>query len=806
MAEAGRCTPPSFFLVQMHSLSAPEEMHRQALEYARSMGAEMVRDELFWHLVEREKGVYRIPGSCLSNLRSIRDYGLQPLLILDYGNLLYDDGLAPVSEEAVNAFAGYAAHLAGELIGLATCFEVWNEPNTDGFWKPRQDARAYAALLKAVYPAVKRANPNAVVLGGALAGLDEAFLDGVAKADGLQYMDAISVHTYCTPASPEGRGIFDEVRRFSRRVDALAGRHLPVWITEMGWPTQEGGGVSELRQAEMVARSYLLAAAYPEIQALGWYWLGPDGPDRFWAEDRFSLSREDGSSKPGRIAYRTVADLLKSASFERWMIDTPEVKAGLYRRGREWTVALWSADDQLHSVFTRGVESMQRLSGRRTLIEQDYRTIELEIDGEPLLLEYREEPDPMTYGEKAIPRMRFKPVAPGMDFLSRVQYRAGGLARYWMEPRWNERLLSEGPASGPIRFQIAPDAPAGPGRADLFASILHRKILRVQAHTFETGPPLRMLISPRRGPEGQKNIDLRVISVAGPIEGPVACRLEIEGATGGPWPESIKVRKETEDYLIPLKGIASNGSLVRVRVTLTPPGGRSIEAEDLISFTEIPRATQAIRIDGDLSEWDFDPEKCIFLGLPEQFALAGMTWDGPEDASAWVAMQWDSDWLYFAAKVTDDLFSDTASGVDVYKNDGFELYFDTDPEGDAGEDTYSGDDHQWGVCASRSEAVVYRWSQRSGLSEKGEAKIRRTSDGYRIEAKIPADELTPPQGNGRFRGRFEPGMHLGFTVALNDDDTPEGAHPFHQDLQLQWSRKRNAFMNPSAFVDLFLEP
>jgi hypothetical protein len=413
------------------------------------------------------------------------------------------------------------------------------------------------------------------------------------------------------------------------------------------------------------------------------------------------------------------------------------------------------------------------LSGRRTPIEQDYRTIELEIDGEPLLLDYREEPAPMSYSEKPIPRSRFIPVTPGMEFLFRAQYRAGGLAQYWMEPRWNEVLLSEGPASGPIRFRLGPNTPNGPGRADLFSSILHQNKLRIHAYSFEVGPPLRILLSPQRGPGGQWNIDLKVLSVAGAIEGPVKSDIEIDGATGDRWPESIEVTKETENYLIPLRGTAAHGSLVRVRVALTPPGGAPIEAEDLVSFTEIPRATQPIEIDAHLSEWDFDPERCIFLGLREQFALSGMTWDGPEDASARVAMQWDPVWLYFAAKVTDDIFSDTASGVDVYKNDGFELYFDTDHEGDAGEDTYSDDDHQWGVCASKGSAVVYRWSQRSGPSEKGVAKIRRTSDGYRIEAKIPAEELTPPEGKGRFRGRFEAGMHLGFTVALNDDDTPE---------------------------------
>ena len=193
----------------------------------------------------------------------------------------------------------------------------------------------------------------------------------------------------------------------------------------------------------------------------------------------------------------------------------------------------------------------------------------------------------------------------------------------------------------------------------------------------------------------------------------------------------------------------------------------------------------------------------IYLGSKNQYNFPDMQWDGPEDASARVMMAWNPEWLYLAARVQDDVFGDTATGGEVYQNDGFELYFDTDPEGDPLDTTYSADDHQWGVCASQGRAVVYRWSQRTGESDLGRAEIRHTTSGYVLEACIPAGELMPESGEGAFQGRFEPGLHFGFTIALNDDDSPGTTHPFHQDLQLQWSRRRNAFLNPKAFADLF---
>ena len=67
-------------------------------------------------------------------------------------------------------FANYAAAFATHFKGRVQHIVIWNEPNLSGEWGLRPvDAKAYVEMLRAVYPAIKTANPNALVLAGALA-------------------------------------------------------------------------------------------------------------------------------------------------------------------------------------------------------------------------------------------------------------------------------------------------------------------------------------------------------------------------------------------------------------------------------------------------------------------------------------------------------------------------------------------------------------------------------------------------------------------------------------------------------------
>ena len=86
-------------------------------------------------------------------------------------------------------------------------YEIWNEPNISAFWTPKPNPAHYSLLLKAAYPAIKSADPQATVLSGGTApaatnGTNYWPTDWLAEVyanGGGGYFDAVSHHPYCFP-------------------------------------------------------------------------------------------------------------------------------------------------------------------------------------------------------------------------------------------------------------------------------------------------------------------------------------------------------------------------------------------------------------------------------------------------------------------------------------------------------------------------------------------------------------------------------------------------------------------------------
>ena len=129
---------------------------------------------------------------------------------------------------------------------------IWNEPNLAFEWGYQDvDPAGYVELLKAVYNPVKQANPDVIILAGALAptleplgsqhGLDDLlYLEAMYEAGATDYFDALAVHTYGFTEPPEADPT-DTSLNF-RRAELLYeimqrydDADTPVFITESGW-------------------------------------------------------------------------------------------------------------------------------------------------------------------------------------------------------------------------------------------------------------------------------------------------------------------------------------------------------------------------------------------------------------------------------------------------------------------------------------------------------------------------------------------------------------------------------------------
>ena len=198
-------------------------------------------------------------------------------------------------------------------------FEVWNEPNLDGFWE-KADQAAYFELYDVTARAIKAIDPALRVGGPSTAGAAwvPEFLAHV-KQSGSP-VDFVTTHTYGvdggfldekgqqdTKLSPSPDAIVGDVRRVREQIEASAFPGLPLYFTE--WSTS-------YTPRDSVHDSYVSAAYILEklrrtqglVQGMS-YWTYTDlfeepGPPTKPFEGGFGLMNPQGVRKPAWFAYR----------------------------------------------------------------------------------------------------------------------------------------------------------------------------------------------------------------------------------------------------------------------------------------------------------------------------------------------------------------------------------------------------------------------------------------------------------------------------------------------------------------------
>jgi hypothetical protein len=170
-------------------------------------------------------------------------------------------------------------------------WEFYNEPDagpapTGGGWG--EFGTRYAEMLKAVYPAVKAADPEAQVVFGGLAYdsfTDSAFVgpfirdffDNVLDADAGPYFDIMNVHYY--PFSRHRRewtqtdssGLVEKIGVIRSKL-AERGLNKPLFITEIGWHSNNiaSNPSNEDFQARHVVQLFTQSVAVGADVAIWW--------------------------------------------------------------------------------------------------------------------------------------------------------------------------------------------------------------------------------------------------------------------------------------------------------------------------------------------------------------------------------------------------------------------------------------------------------------------------------------------------------------------------------------------------------
>ncbi len=324
------------------------------MEMLAAAGFRWVRMDFTWQATERRKGEYDFRA--YDRLMEALDrQGIRALFILDYGNPLYDQGMAPCSDEGRQAFARWAAAAARHFRNRGILWEMWNEPNIF-FWRPKPDVKQYIQLARAVGQALRQAEPQEMYIGPATSQIDFKFLEACFQAGLLEYWDAVSVHPY-RQKPPET--VAEEYQRLRALIDHYApkGKSIPILSGEWGY-SAVWKNYDEDRQGRYLARQFLTNLACGVPLSI-WYDWHDDGPDPKEPEHHFGTVRFPYHAgrqpvydpKPAYQAAKTLATVLDGFRFaERVPAASPEDYVYIFARDGQRRIVAWTTADKPHDV------------------------------------------------------------------------------------------------------------------------------------------------------------------------------------------------------------------------------------------------------------------------------------------------------------------------------------------------------------------------------------------------------------------------------------------------------------------------
>jgi hypothetical protein len=168
-------------------------------------------------------------------------------------------------------FAKFVSAFASRYRGRINHIIIWNEPNLSYEWGYRPVVpEEYAKILQTVYPRAHAANPDVIVLAGALAptlepegssaGLNDLiYLERMYKAGAAPYFDALAAHAYGLTFPAEEPPTADTLN--FRRVELLyeimsrnEDTNKSVYVTEAGW-NDHPRWVHAVRPAQRIAHT-----------------------------------------------------------------------------------------------------------------------------------------------------------------------------------------------------------------------------------------------------------------------------------------------------------------------------------------------------------------------------------------------------------------------------------------------------------------------------------------------------------------------------------------------------------------------
>jgi hypothetical protein len=364
------------------------------------LGVGSFRDDVPW-MAFKQRGL-AAPGDISARQRAVlAATPARPLWILTYTHPAVAGGKAPATDAARTAFAAFNGEAVKVTAPRDPIVEIWNEWNLNaaperGILKgagtaddPRSGA-SYAKLANASTQAIRAARPKATVLVGA-AGMDPdwQWVRSVIDHGGLRRASGLSVHYYnqCAPvAERTGADAIAKMEALHAVLPKPGGRPMPVYVTEIGWPTTTGGACGDIPAdtgASNIAQFLLWSAATPWVAGVWVYQLKDQGRRPNEMEDVFGLYTYDYKPKPAACTVREATAL--AGQGQAWRVDRsqPGITMLRQRTAKGTRMILWTdaPDDRLTVTFAQPVRfrALCGTAGNGAAVPVGYRPVVIDL-------------------------------------------------------------------------------------------------------------------------------------------------------------------------------------------------------------------------------------------------------------------------------------------------------------------------------------------------------------------------------------------------------------------------------------------
>lgn len=311
-----------FLGVNAHFLWFTPPQYQRQMQQLKSLGLNWVRVDLHWdrHEPKENQFVFAPLDQLVDTLKAQK---LKSVFYLvgsapfasSVPPLLGSSDQYPPKDDKV--FAKRMAMLARRY-PTVDAWQVWNEPNLPGFWRPLPSPEGYGRLLQASAEALRAAAPGKPVVMAGMAYYSQMpvrgglMLEELGKKGSLNLKTIVAYHPY----SQQPEGDDPKTRDFVLRAQQINARLRQVkapgiWATEWGWssyagPKEEQDIIGRDGQADYLLRRLALMSALDYDRVF--LFALSDLDQRASARDRgYGLLDLDGKPKP---AYKALARFL----------------------------------------------------------------------------------------------------------------------------------------------------------------------------------------------------------------------------------------------------------------------------------------------------------------------------------------------------------------------------------------------------------------------------------------------------------------------------------------------------------------